>query len=203
MAEEDDIVSEAAEYSPKSEFSKPKIVAEAVSKCIEARGKEMRSGYWNTTLTKDNLPIRTWIIDSRKAFIGCVIALKNLMAPEVARSMNPTEEDKKKDAFKFKDIDTKSIFDRYAYSERVKQRETKTNRIIWKETGIKIIPERDSIVILPDVNQMGIAVEKVGAWNNYINAYWDEMVIVHDKIFAELNKLIDDLNYFKQKTRFN
>ena len=63
MEENDEIISEEAEYSAKSEFSKPKIVFNAMQKCIESRAKEMKPGYENTKLTRDGLPIRTWIED--------------------------------------------------------------------------------------------------------------------------------------------
>ena len=84
-----------AEYSPKSEFSKPKVCEDATRKCIELRAKEMRKGYFNTTFSKEGLPQKTWIEDSRKAYCSSVIALLRLMSPEVA-----ADKDKHKEVYK-------------------------------------------------------------------------------------------------------
>jgi len=34
-------------------------------------------------------------------------------------------------------------------------------------------------------------------WDTKIDAYWDEIVIIADDLFAELNRLIHILDYFK------
>lgn len=192
--EEDEIISEAAEYSPKSEFSKPKIVYTAMEKCITDRGKEMKAGYYNTKLTKEGAPIRQWVEDTRQVFIGSVIAVKTCLSPEI--KLNEPykklieEYEKKKEELKKK----------YIYKERVQKNEG--GIVMWVETNNNFIPEIDAKVIMKDVYNPSTAIEVIGGWNNHTNSYWNDSVEIYDKILATLNDLINKLNYFKMEIRF-
>lgn len=196
--DDDDIVSEVAEYSPKSEFSKPKLAYEASSKCIESRGKEMISGFWNMKSSKDGTPYKTWIEDSRKVYIGCVEALNNIMFPERQRNslMKEFEE--------YFVEEKKKLFKKYCYTE--KKRQIENGRIIWKETGKKMLPPIGAVVVMRNMDneylKKNVAEEVKGGWDNYINAYHDELLLLYDEMFAHLNNLIDSLNYFKQEISF-
>ncbi len=190
----DDIDSEEAEYSSKSDFSKAKIVYEAMQKCIESRGKEMKAGYYNHKMTPDGMVIKTWVGDSRQIFIGTVEALRGLLSPEIKN------EKEYKAAVKKYYESKKTIKEKYIYKEKLP--ESSDERIILKETGRTFIPEIDSLVILPNLKNPELAEQVIGGWNNYINAYWDELVIIHDYIFAILNDLINHLNYFKQAVAY-
>lgn len=190
----EDYDGEAAEYSPKSEFSKPKIVYEAFQKCINARGDEMRAGYYNVKVTAEGIPTKTWVKDSRQIFIGTVIALRGLLSPELG--LNSDYGKKVTDA----ESELKKIFDKYVYEE--KSQVVENNRLVWKSTGRRYIPEIDETVVVQNVNQPGRAVELRGKWNSFSNAYWGESVKIYDKIFCYLNDLINDLNYFKQQISY-
>lgn len=191
----DEYESDIAEYSLKSDFSKAKVVEEATKKCIDARGKEMKAGYYNTKLTKDGQPIRTWVEDSRQIYIGTVIALRNLLSPEIKNNENC------KTSLKKLDEDKKKIFDNYCYTEKI-QEKNKKGRMIWKDNSRKMIPEIDDVVVVKNPGNPSMGLRGKGHWNLYVNAYWNDLVDVYDKIFATLNNLIDSLNYFKHKTSF-
>ncbi len=190
----DDIESEEAEYSSKSDFSKAKIVYEAMTKCIEARGKEMKSGYYNNKMNNDGTITKMWVEDSRQIFIGTVEVLRGLLSPEIKNEENY------KNAIKKYYDKKKEIKKEYIYKERMP--ENKDGRILFKETGRKFIPEIGSKVIVRDLKNPQSAQQIVGGWDNYINAYWDNLVILYDFIFALLNDLINNLNYFKQMTAY-
>ena len=192
---DDEYVSEGAEYSPKSEYSKAKQADDAVRKVVENRSKEMVEGYWNTKITKEGLPIRTWINDSRKEFISSVIALRLLLYPEILED----ETYRKKETTFDKEIET--CFKKYAYEERVKHFELCEDKIqqklAWRKTGITFIPKVGANLTIPDPNNPAMAVTGMGVWNEKVDAYYNELVLIYDKMFAELNSLIHRKNYFK------
>lgn len=190
----DDIDSEEAEYSSKSDFSKAKIVYEAMSKCIEARGKEMKCGYYNNKISNDGSIIKMWVEDSRQIFIGTVEVLRGLLSPEIKNEENYKEVIKKYYERK------KKIKESFIYIEKLPKHEN--GRIVLKETSRKFIPEIGSTVVLPNIRNPQAAEQIIGGWDNYINAYWDELVILYDYIFAILNDLINHLNYFKQQIAY-
>lgn len=195
----DEIIDESPEYSPKSEFSKAKQVDAAVSKVIEARAKEMKSGYWNLEI-KNGFPIKQWIPDSRKAFVSSVIALRSLLSPEIMR------DEKFKDVEKKLDEEKSNLFEQYCYKEKkieVKyDGKTMGGVPVYVDAGIKIMPEIGATVILQNQLQNRIAQPIPGGWDDKVNAYWDALVYVYDKMFSELNHVIDRLNYFKQSINY-
>ena len=181
--EEDNVIGGEAEYSPKSDFSKAKLAEEAVRKCFDLRAKEMRSGYYNTKTDKLGNENEEWIGDSRIAFIAGVNGLKCLLAPEIARDATT------KKAMENYEGEMGKLFEKWKY-EVVKKviNEDKTG---WnyKKTDYSFMPEHDAVV-----NNCK------GFWNNHINAYWEGMLVVYDKIFSELNNLCARGNYFKPRT---
>lgn len=192
--EEDEEISEGAEYSPKSEFSKPKIVFEAMQRSIEVRSKEMMKGFWNVKLTNEGMPIRTWSSDTRKVFIGSVIALRNLLSPEILNNKRFKE--------KVKAIEDKikEAKEQYCYCEKVITRDK--GLFVWKETGKKYIPEIGSKVIVKNIMKNNSAEEVIGGWDDKVNIYWDTILESYDEMFAVLNQLINSLNYFKQRVSY-
>jgi len=183
-------VEDSAEYSPKSEFSKPQVTEEAVKKCINLRAKEMKQGYFNTLFSKEGLPLKTWVEDSRKAYCSSVQALRSLLIPEILGDN------------KFKKIDIETLYKKYAYHElKIKRND---NVITYIQTDIFYIPEIDAKVnvkeIFPDGHEELRSI--IGYWNSKVNAYWNDMVVKHDKIFEEIMVVIHRLNYFKQQVTF-
>lgn len=190
---EEEIISEGAEYSQKSEFSKPKIVYEAVQKCIQSRAQEMKPGYENVKLTREGMPIKTWIEDSRLIFIGSVIALRGLLTPEIKSTKGFSE--------KIKAIEdkTKEAKEKYSYEEHIQERVG--DRVLWKKTERKYIPEIGSSVVLTNP-LTGLTKLYQAGWDNKINVYWDIVLTQYDLMFEILNELINKLNYFKAKTNY-
>lgn len=192
--DDEDYIDEEAEYSPKSEFSKPKIVYEAMQKCINARGDEMKAGYYNTKITPEGIPTKTWIKDSRQVYIGTVIALKGLLNPELILNKRHC---KRINAHL---TELNDLYDQCAYTQKV--RETVDQRVVWKNTKTKYIPEIDEDVIVPDTQNSQNAMQMKGGWNPRVNYYWNKSVDIHDGLFACMNDLINHLNYFKQKISY-
>lgn len=191
----DDIDSDAAEYSSKSDFSKAKIIYEAMQKCIEARGKEMKSGYYNNKISNDGSVTKIWIEDTRQVFVGTIESLRGLLSPEIKNDAKYKEVIKK-----YYDRKNK-IKDHFIYEERLPELDEQS-RIILKETGRKFMPEIGSIVITKDIRNPSIGKQIRGGWDNQVNAYWDELIVLYDYIFAVLNDLINHMNYFKQQIAY-
>lgn len=197
MAEYEEIVSEIPEYSPKSEFSKARVVEQVLLVCSQSRANEMKEGYFNTKLSKEGLPVREWIPDSRERFFGSVHALLSLLSPEIQR-----DKIAKTDLSDFEesceDIKNKYIYDELKiYSEE--------GILKYKKTGNKFLPPIDSEVIIPIFNKQTkrYYYESIkGGWNDKTNAYKNELVEVYDYIFSKLNNLIDRLGYFKPGAMF-
>ncbi len=198
---------EGAEYSPKSEFSKPKVVEDATRKCFELRAREMKKGYYNTRFTKEGLPLKVWIEDSRKAYCSAVIALKHLLTPERLTDIKKFEDNKKKkgdekeNLGKYKHIKLGDLLTKY--SCYMYDRKIVDGKINYERNGKYYMPDMDDAVfvrkIFPDGNEQLNRVD--GIWNSKVNSYWDNMVKRSDLLFDELMKVIHRLNYFKQSIR--
>ncbi len=199
-----------SEYSPKSEFSKPRVVEEAVTRCVTLRAKEMKKGYYNTTFSKEGLPLKQWIEDSRKAYCSSVHSLKTLMMPEILIEQKD-ETDKDKGTDKSKKSKTKifskltkinELFKQYAYY--ILEQKIKDEKTIYVKTNKYYMPDVDSIIqvrkIFPNGNEQLIPMN--GFWNSQVNAYWDNMVVLNDELFEQLIMVIHRLNYFKSSVNF-
>ena len=191
--DEEDVIGESPEYSVKSEFSKARIVYDACNKATINRAKEMRAGYFNTNVSKEGMPIKIWITDAREEFINSVNALRLLLNPECARDeVFKTAENKLNE-------EESKLLDKYSYKEKglyYKKDLNGNTNAIYRDTGIKYMPEDNAVVIVP--NKYGKAEQVMGGWNNMKNSYIIEKLNIADKRFALLNDLIDRLNYFKQ-----
>ena len=196
---DDEIIEESPEYSPKSDFSKAKQVDAAVTKVIELRAKEMKAGYWNLEI-KHGFPIKQWIPDSRKAFISAINALRGLLAPELGRDVKYLE--KQLELTKRMN----KLHETFAYTEKqlIMREDNKTmgGVPIWKSTGVTYMPEIGATVTVQNDLQPQMANQIAGGWDDKVNAYWDSLVLIYDQLFAEMNHVIDRLNYFKQKITY-
>lgn len=195
---DEEVVSEAPEYSPKSEFSKPKLVELAVQKCIELRGKEMRRGYFNIQKDKDGQEVKTWVTDTRKEYISSVEALQSLLAPECRRDENYSKHYSEFNNMK------KKIFNKFAYTQWKMKNPIPGQRVSFEKTEIKYMPNIDDAVYMPIVNNSGrTQIQRVpGGWNPQIHAYYEALLNLYDQLFARLNEVIDRLNYFKVGAQF-
>ena len=184
----------ASNYSSKGEFSKAIIVSEVIRKVIEYRSKEMRSGYFNTTLTANGEEIKTWVADSRKNFISAVIALSLTLSPEMESDAKAKKADVKYH------IEEKKLFEKFCY-EDVTLDESKN---LYKKNGCKFIPEIDYKVkvMLRDNNGIRKPSSVTGQWNDKVEQYWIELLSLADDLFKELNMLLHRIGYFNNPVTF-
>lgn len=188
---------EDIEYSRKAEFSKAGVVQSAVAKIQEKRAQEMRSGYWNISVSKDGSTKKTYVPDTRREYIGSVEYLKGLLTPEIKtdkKGMESMKTIKKK---------KQELFDKYS----INAINVFNNKII--ELQDKYIPEVDEMIpqeIIRRDKRFKIKgreiIQRKGLYNWKVKMYWDEMVKVYDKLFEVLNSLIADKAFFKSKSSF-
>ena len=65
------------------QFSHSSLVMSAMKRCLEAGTKEMKEGWYNERYDKQGNVIKTYIEDTRKAFIESVRSLKMIMAGDL------------------------------------------------------------------------------------------------------------------------
>jgi hypothetical protein len=183
---------EDSEYSRKSEFSKATITQTQVSKCLELRSRDMRPGYTTWSSDKSGSFKPTVVQDSRKEFVSSVEALKNMLAPEI---------DQKKPELEELYNEAKEIsFKKYAYHEKI-GKVWKDGKAIWKYSGRIFMPQKGTPILCNDGRPLSTGTSiNPNAWDHLIDAYWDELVDYADELFAELNRLIHILDYFKGGT---
>lgn len=184
--EDEEEILESAEYSSKSDLSKAEKVANQIERCSENRSKEMKEGYFNY----DKLGNKITIPDSRKEWVSSVTALKLLLTPEIRRGKSFKDED-------FKDKE-KDLIKKWGIE-------------IEKDgKKIKIIPLLDECfpiefkVMKKDGSSIGQIKTRMvqGKYNSNFHRYWNDMVSLYDEIYAELNVLVDQCNYFKQEVAY-
>ncbi len=187
-------------------FSKPQLVFNASQKCVELRGKEMRSGYFNESVSREGTRTKIWVDDTRKVFCSSVSALNSLLVSEVSEDesyVKSKEKTKSKDWSNPIDKIKKRMsecFEDYAYKE-YKPGMCKGNRI-FVYSGKSHMPEIDAIVkirkLFNDDSEELMEVE--GHWNDKVNFYWNELIILYDLLFEELMRIIHRRGYFKGQT---
>ena len=176
-----------ATYNLKSPFLKGEVVKDHVNRCLIARSKEMRKGYFNFSVSNSGDELREYIQDTRKSFISCVAGLKSLLYPEI---LSKDYKNIKEEIISLEKEERK-LFDKYCYNEKI----LINNEL--KITGDKYIPEEDEEIFVKIKSNTSSKYDKrKGVWNYKVNLYWNNMVEIYDKVFAILNKLIDELDYF-------
>src|SRR6056297_1856115 len=176
-----------ATYNLKSPFLKGEVVKDHVNRCLIARSKEMRKGYFNFSVSNSGDELREYIQDTRKSFISCVAGLKSLLYPEI---LSKDYKNIKEEIISLEEEERK-LFDKYCYHEKI----LINNEL--KITGDKYIPEEDEEIFVKIKSNTSSKYDKrKGVWNYKVNLYWNNMVEIYDKVFAILNKLIDELDYF-------
>ena len=186
----DEIISEAPEYSIKSEYSKASLVFKASETCRDLRSTEMSKGFYNYKLNKEGEIIaRVWNPDSRKSFIASVEALRILLTPEISRNENI-----KKRIILLKEKEKKLLED-YSITE---EEETFIPEIGFKKFITRSVSRGDNST-KPNRNE---SIEQVGYYDLKTNNYWNKRVYISDNLFETLNILIDALNYFKAGASF-
>jgi len=187
---------EESEYSSKSEFSKATLTQVQITKCLDLRSKEMKPGFTTFVIDKNGEAKPQQINDSRKEYISSVDALLNLLSPETDINLPRLVEQYQ--GFK------KISFNKYSYKERIGRKYVKTpngEKAIWVYSDNIFIPHKGTpIMCLGKKENTNHISYNTHEWDMKIDAYWDELVFIADELFAELNKLIHTLDYFKGKT---
>ena len=195
--DDDERIQSLTDYSPKSEFSKALLIQQSFSKTREARGKEMIEGYYNYKFDKNGNEIKTWIPDARQIYCANVDGDINLLAPEIQNN------DETLAAFDDFEVLKKNLFKKYIYKEKTKTK-LKDNTVGWAYTGKEYMPKIGEALPInnPKYPQSAQMLNFQGLWDKNVNLYWDEMVMIYDMIWRELNILVHDLNYFKAGSRY-
>jgi len=178
-----------SEYSSKSDFSKGELALECFKKVFTLRSKEMKKGYYNYTYLPDGNELKSWIPDSRKEYISSVMALRTILAPEIAENAQTFGKQ-----IILIDKEIGLIWDKFCYEELIKDVETGD----LKKTGVKFIPDQDTSVWVQDDKGNYHYVE--GGWNLKIEHYWNSLIPLYDRLFEQLNLIVHKNNYFKGKT---
>jgi len=174
---------EDAEYSSKSDFSKAEVVKLQVQRCNEIRSKEMKEGYFNY----DRFGNKIYIPDSRKEWVSSVIALTNLLNPEIIKNKN------------------KILKKGFIKEEEKKLIETFGIKIEGSEKFIPILDESFPTTRIKNSNYSASKRKNMmvkGLYNGNFHRYWDAKVLLYDKVYAKLNRLIHENNYFKQEVAY-
>ena len=177
MSDDDFEIKEPDSYSHKGgdSFSHSQLIMIAMKKCIDAGSQEMRAGYYNEKRDKFNNNIITYNPDTRKAFIECVETLKMVMADDI---------DEEADT-KIKEIEALLNF---KYKLFCDQEEADWNSFPqplmtqWRNKGVFF--------------RKGMLNEKFP----YAVEFLMEKVTASRKIFAELKKLTQRKDYYREET---
>ena len=192
---ESSIVGESGNYSKKSGFDKGAVVQKQVERCLIARAKDLsKPGYTTWIKDKDGTIKPQEIPDYRKEFIGAIRGLKCILTPEILKDKETL------DLVKTFNTKSKDLFDKYAYKEVTgKKWDSKNSKGVWIYSGKVYMPELGAILPMNKPNEPD-SVEYLklpNVWDNYHNAYYTELIELHDKLFEDLNVLIDINDYFK------
>ena len=105
------------------------LIMKAMSKCIEAGAKEMRSGYWNVKSDKFGNLNKVYVPDSRMEFIESVNTLRMLI--------ENLYDEKAKTEIKKVEEDLDSEFKKLCTDEKIYWEKSKANtRRFWWSQGI-------------------------------------------------------------------
>jgi hypothetical protein len=159
--------------SKDEQFSHSSLVMSAMKRCLEAGTKEMREGWFNERTDRQGNQIRTYIEDTRKAFIESVRSLKMVMAG---------------------DLDVVAVKRIKKYLASIKEREQefiKSNNETWdnlssyeKGLYLKSGQRHFSKVLTHPILKQHLIEYELQQWR---------------KVFAELSRLTKRLGYYKSE----
>jgi hypothetical protein len=176
MGDEDFEIKEPDEYSHKAgeSFSHSQLIMLAMRKCIEAGCKEMRAGYYNEKRDKFGNNMITYNPDTRKELIESVETLLMVMADDIDTEAEKIITELQKDI--------KSKYNDYCKREE-EDWKTAPHPLInqWQKQGIFF--------------RKGMLNEKFP----YAVEFIMEKVIASRKIFAELKKLTQRKDYYREE----
>lgn len=153
-------------------FSHPSLVMSSIRKCLELGSKEMREGWFNEKTDRNGFLIRTYIEDTRKAFIAAVKMTIELMQPDMDKEAKDNIDSLRK-AIKTK-------FDELDNEEEEE----------FQELNPMLKMDRIKKGIYP---AKGYLNKELPYYNIFIDYETDK----YREIFGELNKLTQRLDYYK------
>lgn len=153
------------------EFSHSSLVMSAMKKCLEAGTKEMREGWFNERTDQKGNQIKTYIEDTRKAFIESVRSLKMIMAG---------------------DLDIEALKKIRKYMKRIKDKEKELidyDNSVWD----KLTPSEKI-----NYSRSGERHFSKMISNHILKKHFIEYELIQWRnIFSELSRLTKRLDYFK------
>ena len=153
------------------EFSHSSLVMSSMRKCSEAGSKEMREGWFNERIDRQGNQIKTYIEDTRKAFIESVRSLKMIMAGDIDK----TARDRLK---------------KYLLNIRTKEKELiNYDNEIWKK-----LSANEKMIHL---NSGNVHLSKMLSHPKLKKHFIEYELIQWRNIFAELSRLTKRLDYYK------
>jgi len=185
---------EETDYFTKTELSKPAKVSEQISRILFLRSVDLREGYTTWITDKFGNPHPQIVPDSRKAYIGAVTALKLILAPEIESV------EKYKKLVEEYEKGEQRLFKEYGYQERInKVYNENTKSSSWVYGKRFYMPEIGAVLPGDDSHHPNSRRIKPveGLWDSFVSLYWNSIVQLCDKLFADLNKLVHELNYFE------
>ena len=183
----------------KVEFSKPTIAMAGVMDCRNKRAKEMVSGYVTNKSDRMGNMFTVTIPDSRLEFISSVVALKTVLAPEIANEKTS----KFIEAYKKIEEKKQKLFNKYCYKPFVVfiSGVDGSKKLGRDKKAEGIMPSLGAVVEVP-CSPTAIYIERIeGVWDVWVEAYITGLLEIYDEIFAELNLLIDRTGYFKKRAK--
>jgi hypothetical protein len=217
------------EFSSKSDYSKPVLVMRHLSQLTDIRSKEMKKGFWNNKLDKNNNYVRVWIDDTRKPFFSAVDSLLNLLTPEILMNENMLKvveefEKSKQEIYErfcfrerirkkrivltpveFKDEGTEKWFNSLSKEEKqlFLMKSFTSEESYWEYTGRSFMP--DIGAVLDDALKHSTkTISIAGLWDVYVDAYYDALIPLYDKLWRELQNMVDSppINGYKSRGSF-
>jgi hypothetical protein len=157
----------------------------------------MHPQYVNTSISKDGTIQRQTVEDSRECFVNAVSAVLINLSPELSRS-------KRKETIEDLEKKKEEVFKKYAMIDYEPFAIINSNgTLTFNIRGEPFIPDYDSYMRIKKVTKNNYELENIKGYGNQNNKmYWEAIIKISDKILAELQCLVDELNYFKQQSSF-
>lgn len=155
------------------QFSHSLLVMSSMKKCLETGSKEMREGWFNERIDSQGNQIKTYIEDTRKAFIESVRSLKMIMAGDL-------DTEAKNKIKKYLNNIINKEKELIEYNDEVWNKLNQIEKINYIKTGQRHFSKMLSNKIL-------------------INHFIEYELKQWRNIFAELSRLVKRLDYYKSE----
>jgi len=176
MQQEEAQIIDSEDYrgSQDQQYSHEVLVMIAKRRCLESGAKEMRAGYFNTRTDMSGNIIRTYIEDTRKAFIESVETLEMIIDCDFDKEAKDNIKKIKENLDEsFKELCKKEFKD-------------------WKIIPISIRNERWK-------NRIYYSQGSLNTNLKFYQEFIEEEVKLYREIFKELNKLVSRIGFYQSE----